>query len=78
MEKKVFVAGCGVSGIQAARLLEKMGDQVFLYDGDTKKLFSFEVDDEALERLASACEHYIVSKAERRFSTLDYWKSIKI
>ena len=50
----------------------------YICSANPKKLFSFEVDDEALERLASACEHYIVSKAERRFSTLDYWKSIKI
>ena len=34
--QKVLVAGCGKSGISAAKLLLKMGGEVVLYDGNEK------------------------------------------
>jgi len=37
MDKKVLVAGMGISGIQAANLLIKSGEEVMLYDGNEKK-----------------------------------------
>ncbi|MBR6322050.1 MAG: hypothetical protein IKR59_04190, partial [Lachnospiraceae bacterium] len=37
MAKPVLVAGLGLSGIQAADLLLKTGNQVVLYDGNDKK-----------------------------------------
>lgn len=36
-EKRVLVAGCGISGIGAARLLLSAGESVILYDGNEKK-----------------------------------------
>ena len=35
MNKKVLVFGSGISGIGATRLLESVGKQVVLYDGNT-------------------------------------------
>ena len=35
MSKKVLVFGSGISGIGASRLLESMGKEVILYDGNT-------------------------------------------
>ena len=37
MKKSVLVAGCGISGIGAAKLLLSAGEQVILYDGNDKK-----------------------------------------
>lgn len=37
MKKKVLVAGCGISGIGAARMLLQAGNAVILYDGNEKK-----------------------------------------
>ena len=35
MDKKVLVFGSGISGIGACNLLEKVGKEVILYDGNT-------------------------------------------
>lgn len=37
MTKKVLIAGLGISGIQAARLLMSNGEDVILYDGNAEK-----------------------------------------
>ena len=37
MKNKVLVAGCGISGIGAARMLLAAGKSVILYDGNDKK-----------------------------------------
>ena len=42
-----------------------------------KQLFSFRLSDGALNRLSAAAEQYLLTQTERRFGTLDYWKSVK-
>lgn len=37
MKNKILVAGCGISGIGAARMLLAAGKSVILYDGNDKK-----------------------------------------
>lgn len=43
-----------------------------------KRILSFTLEGESRERLASAAERYLLLHAERGFSTLDYWKSVRI
>ncbi len=43
-----------------------------------KQLFSFSVDAEAQRSLSEAAEEYLLRQTERRFSTLDYYKSVCI
>lgn len=43
-----------------------------------KQLFSFSLDNEAQHRLSEATEEYLLRQTERRFSTLDYYKSVCI
>ena len=43
-----------------------------------KQLLSFAVPEASLLRLAEASERYLLRRAERGFSTLDYWKKIRI
>ena len=45
---------------------------------DPKKLFSFRLGNETLEKLSSLTEAYITTQLERGFSTLDFYKSLFI
>lgn len=44
---------------------------------EPRKILSFRIPEDAAERAADAAEAYLLSKTERRFSTLDYWKKVK-
>jgi len=44
---------------------------------DSKKIFSFTLDGTAAKDLNAVCEAYVRAQLERRFSSLDYWKSVK-
>ena len=44
---------------------------------ESKKIFSFSLEKDASKLLNTVCESYIYSQLERRFSALDYWKSVK-
>ena len=43
-----------------------------------KKIFSFRLTGEACKEFADICEKYLLGQLERNFSTLDYYKSIRI
>ena len=45
--------------------------------GDPKRLYSFTVGEEALGRLAGAAEAFVAVQLERRFQTLDFYKSLQ-
>lgn len=49
----------------------------YILDAEPRKLMSFAISDEALERAAYASENYLLTQTERRFSTLEYWKNIR-
>ncbi len=44
--------------------------------GPRKRLLSFRVDEEGLRRLSEASEAYLMTRLERGFRTLDFYKSI--
>ena len=44
---------------------------------ESKKIFSFSLDDKAAKRLYTVCEAYVFAQLERRFSALDYWRQVK-
>ncbi len=44
---------------------------------ESKKIFSFALSGDAAKRLHAVCEAFAQSQLERRFSSLDYWKSVK-
>lgn len=46
--------------------------------GDPKRLFSFRLEGEALRQLADTAEAYLHTQLERGFSTLDYYKSLRL
>ncbi|MEG0777900.1 MAG: DNA repair protein RecO [Oscillospiraceae bacterium] len=43
---------------------------------ENKKVFSFALSERGEKRLADVCEAYVTEQLERRFSGLDYWKSV--
>lgn len=45
---------------------------------DPKKLFSFQISGETLQKLSSLTEAYLTTQLERGFSTLDFYKSLLI
>ena len=45
--------------------------------GDPKRLYSFQVGPEALDRLADAAEAFVAAQLERGFRTLDFYKSLR-
>ena len=48
----------------------------YIISCDPKKLFSFTLGDAALKELSLAAEGYLLAHLDRRFRTLDYYKSI--
>ncbi len=46
----------------------------YVVSAPAKQIFSFRIDDEGLYELSRAAEAYVLDHAERRFSTLDYYK----
>ncbi len=45
---------------------------------DPKKLFGFQLGEEAMKQLSALSEAYLTTQLERGFSTLDFYKSLMI
>lgn len=43
---------------------------------ESRRLFSFRLDEESLEQLCDACEGYLLTQMERGFRTLEFYKSL--
>ncbi len=48
----------------------------YVLRGDAKRLFSFRVDEHSLSLLGAAGEAYLMTRLERGFRTLDFYKSL--
>ena len=48
----------------------------YILSCEPKKLFSFTLSDNALAELTTAAEAYLISHLDRKFRTLDYYKSL--
>ena len=55
--------------------LEAMRHVVY---GDPKRLFSFPMDGPGMERMAAACEDFLLVQLDRGFRTLDFYKGLWI
>ena len=45
--------------------------------GDPKRLFSFRLAEESLNKMSAACEAYVLTQLERGFRTLDFYKQMQ-
>lgn len=65
-------------GIRAPVTVGMLDAMRYICSCDSKKIFSFQSQEETLENLAYLTECYLTTQLERGFSTLDFYKSIKI
>lgn len=49
----------------------------YIVSAPAKQLFSFKLGGQPLEQLNLVAERYLTEHAERKFSTLEYWKSLR-
>ncbi len=48
-----------------------------IVQSDIKRAFSFTLEKEAQKHLSRICESYLLAQLDRRFTSLDYWRSVK-
>ena len=48
----------------------------YILKSDTKRLFSFEIPDAAANALSRICEGYLLSKSDRSYKSLEYYKKL--
>lgn len=75
---RVFCRSCARGGGEAPLCGRSLAAMRYIVSAPPKKLFSFQLTGEALDRLARAAEQYLLRQTERRFGTLDYYKQIKL
>ena len=76
---QVFCALCGQTMGESVHLgPDALAAARHICAAPPKQLLAFKVPDTALLRLSGAAERYLLRRAERGFSTLDYWKRIRI
>lgn len=73
----IFCHKCRQHGVQAISpaCLAAMRHVV---SASAKKIFSFSLTGDAVQEFAQLCEKYLLIQLERGFSSLDYYKSIRI
>lgn len=49
----------------------------YIISAEPRKLLSFSLGDEALERASRASERYLLTQTERNFNALSYWRQVK-
>lgn len=64
-------------GLTAGLDGESLAALRYIISAPAKQLFSFRLEGRGLKLLSDAAEAYLQERAERKFSTLDYWKSVK-
>lgn len=50
----------------------------YIASADPKHIFSFSIEKDAQKKLSEASENYLLRQTERKFSTLDYYKSVRL
>lgn len=66
----------GGGGLRLCR--DSLAAMRYILMAEPRKFMSFKLDDGASDRLARAAEQYFIMQTERKFSSLDYWKKVKI
>lgn len=74
-------AGCLLADDNGLRLPIHAGALAamrYIMDCDVKRLFSFQLSDQALKELGDITETYLLAQLEQGFFTLDFYKSLRI
>lgn len=74
----VVCAGCASPGALSVPLGgSALAAARYVASCELKRLLSFSLPDAELETLAFACEKYLLSKLERRFKTLEFYRTLE-
>ena len=75
----IHCRGCapGTPGISLPLNPEALEAMRYICLAEPKKIFSFNIPEEAQDQLADVAEAYVAAQLERGFSSLDYWKSLE-
>ena len=74
---RIFCRRCRNYGDAVQLDEESLRAMAYITSAPAKHLFSFKLSDQGLNRLSAAAEQYLLTQTERRFGTLDYWKSVR-
>ncbi|MBR3292827.1 MAG: DNA repair protein RecO [Oscillospiraceae bacterium] len=75
---RVFCRSCPKEGVCAPLDCDALAAMRYIAEAPAKRLFSFSLGGESLQRLSAASEAYLLRQTERRFGTLDYYKQVRI
>lgn len=77
---KIYCGNCLARGGENSISLCKASLEAarYIVYGDAKKLFSFSLPETSLRKLANATEAFMLTQLEREFSTLDFFRQIKL
>lgn len=74
----VYCRHCGIYQVQGLFLCpSSLAALRHILYGDAKRLYSFKLGPESLQRLSSAAEGFLLTQFERRFQTLDFYHSLE-
>ena len=65
------------SGLSLPLCRDSLAAMRHILYGDPKRLYSFTIGDDALDRLSGAAEAFAAAQLERSFRTLDFYKSLQ-
>ena len=76
----VFCKACARDSVPASASLlpASLAALRFILSAPDNRAFSFSLGEEAARKLGAAAERYVQEQLERRFSSLDYYKKIRI
>ena len=74
---RVCCRGCAGMGTRVELGNQTLAAMRYLCTAPAKQLLSFTLPEPDLKRLGVAAERYLLSRTERGFSTLEYWKNIR-
>lgn len=75
---RVYCAACPHGGDTVPLCPASLAAMRYIVSAPAKKLFSFTLEGEALDRLSYAAEAYLLRQTERRFGTLEYYKQVRM
>lgn len=75
---RVNCRGCPWGEAPVTLCADSLSAMRYIVSAPAKKLFSFSLESDALDRLSYAAEAYLLRKTERRFGTLEYYKQVRI
>ena len=76
----VHCLGCapGAPGVSLPLCPDALAAMRYVVSANPKRIFSFALSDAARKQLGEVCEAYCAAQLERGFSTLDYWKTLRL